>query len=38
MQADSNLYCGGNDLTGDGFVNWNDLAAFVENWLSGEEY
>jgi hypothetical protein len=35
QQADSTLYCGGNDLTGDGFIDLNDLAAFVENWLSG---
>jgi hypothetical protein len=35
MQADSTLYCGGIDLTGDGFVDLNDLAAFVENWLVG---
>jgi hypothetical protein len=35
MQADPTLYCGGIDLTGDGFVDLNDLAAFVENWLVG---
>jgi hypothetical protein len=35
MQADSTLYCGGTDLTGDGFVNLEDLYAFVENWLVG---
>ena len=35
MQADSNLYCGGSDLTGDGLVNWKDLAALAENWLQG---
>jgi hypothetical protein len=33
MQADSTLYCGGNDLTGDVFVDLEDLAAFAENWL-----
>jgi hypothetical protein len=33
MQADSNLYCGGTDLTGDGLVNLEDLAALAENWL-----
>jgi hypothetical protein len=33
MQADSNLYCGGSDLTGDGWVDLEDLAAFVNNWL-----
>jgi hypothetical protein len=33
MQNDSTLYCGGNDLTGDGFVDLKDLADFVENWL-----
>jgi hypothetical protein len=35
MQADSNLYCGGSDLTGDSFVDLDDLDAFVENWLVG---
>ncbi|MGD0077293.1 MAG: GLUG motif-containing protein [Sedimentisphaerales bacterium] len=35
MQADSTLYCGGTDLTGDGLVDLNDLAAFVQNWLQG---
>ncbi len=33
MQADSNLYCGGIDLTGDGWVDLADLAAFANNWL-----
>jgi hypothetical protein len=33
LQADSTLYCGGTDLTGDGFVDLYDLDAFVENWL-----
>ena len=27
--------CGGADLTGDGNVNFDDLAALVENWLAG---
>jgi len=35
MQADSTLYCGGTDLTGDGFVDLDGLDAFVENWLLG---
>ncbi|MGA2070051.1 MAG: hypothetical protein ABSG97_01775 [Sedimentisphaerales bacterium] len=35
MQADSTLYCGGEDLTGDGLVNLDDLAALVEHWLQG---
>jgi hypothetical protein len=34
MQADSNLYCGGTDLTGDGLVDMFDIAVFVENWLT----
>ncbi|MGA2092508.1 MAG: GLUG motif-containing protein [Sedimentisphaerales bacterium] len=33
IQADSTLYCGGSDLTGDGFVDLEDLYAFAENWL-----
>jgi len=33
MQADSNLYCGGSDLTGDKWVDLDDLAVFVEHWL-----
>jgi hypothetical protein len=33
LQADSPLYCGGTDLTGDGLVDLDDLDAFVENWL-----
>ena len=32
-QADSNLYCGGADLTGDGIVDITDLAVFADNWL-----
>ena len=35
MQPDSTLYCGGQDLTGDGFVDIYDLDAFTENWLEG---
>jgi The GLUG motif len=35
MQSDSNLYCGGKDLNGDGLVNLNDLTVFAENWLQG---
>jgi hypothetical protein len=34
MQADSNLYCGGTDLTGDGIVDMLDIAVFAENWLT----
>jgi hypothetical protein len=34
-QADSNLYCGGNDLTGDGWVDIFDIAVFADNWLAG---
>jgi len=34
-QADSNLYCGGTDLTGDEWVDLDDLAAFAGNWLHG---
>ena len=33
LQSDSTLYCGGTDLTGNGVVNFEDLDAFVENWL-----
>jgi hypothetical protein len=35
MQADSNLYCGGADLNGDGIVDMLDIAVFTENWLVG---
>jgi hypothetical protein len=35
MQADSNLYCGGMDLTGNGLVDLNDLAIICDNWLEG---
>jgi hypothetical protein len=35
-QADSTfLYCGGKDLTGDEWVDLEDLDTFVENWLQG---
>lgn len=34
-EADETLYCGGTDLTGDGWVDWDDLDALVENWLLG---
>jgi len=33
LQADSHLYCGGADFTGDGIVDIEDLDAFVDNWL-----
>jgi hypothetical protein len=35
LQADSNLYCGGTDLTGDGWVDLNDLNVLADNWLEG---
>jgi hypothetical protein len=35
MQADSNLYCGGTDLTGDGLVDMLDIAVFADDWLVG---
>jgi hypothetical protein len=35
MQADSNLYCGGADLTGDGWVDLADLGELANNWLKG---
>lgn len=35
MQTDTNLYCGGTDLTGDQWVDLDDLDALVENWLQG---
>jgi hypothetical protein len=35
MQADSHLYCGGTDLTGDELVNLEDLALLCDNWLQG---
>jgi hypothetical protein len=28
--------CDGTDLTGDGLVNWKDLAALAENWLDAQ--
>ncbi len=33
LQADSTLYCGGTDATGDEWVDLDDLDALVENWL-----
>jgi hypothetical protein len=35
-QADSNLYCGGTDLTGNKWVDLDDLDALVENWLDAQ--
>lgn len=35
QQSDSNLYCGGSDLTGDGLVDLADLAEIAEHWLEG---
>jgi hypothetical protein len=35
LQADSNFYCGGTDLTGDGWVDWNDLVIMCDYWLKG---
>ena len=34
-QADSTLYCGGTDLTGDQWVDLDDLAILCDNWLLG---
>ncbi len=34
-QADSTLYCGGTDLTGDEFIDLDDLAVLTGNWLAG---
>jgi hypothetical protein len=33
MQTDRSFYCGGVDLTGDGWVDWKDLSEFSDNWL-----
>jgi hypothetical protein len=33
MQADSNLYCGGTDLTGNNWGDFDDLKVFCDNWL-----
>jgi hypothetical protein len=33
MEEDTNLYCGGTDLTGDGIVDFDDLDLFAQNWL-----
>jgi len=35
-QADSTLYCGGTDLTGDEWVDLDDLDALLENWLDAQ--
>jgi hypothetical protein len=35
LQSDSNLYCGGKDLTGDEWVDLEDLALLCENWMVG---
>jgi hypothetical protein len=37
MQAESNLYCGGQDLTGDEFVDLDDMAALAGRWLEGTQ-
>ncbi|MGB8226826.1 MAG: GLUG motif-containing protein, partial [Sedimentisphaerales bacterium] len=34
-QANTNLYCGGMDLTGDGWVNWKDILIMSDHWLEG---
>ncbi|MDD5327030.1 MAG: GLUG motif-containing protein [Phycisphaerae bacterium] len=34
LLPDSNLYCGGTDLTGDGWVDINDLEILTGNWLN----
>jgi len=34
-QADANLYCGGMDLSGDGWVDWKDMAIMCDHWLDG---
>jgi hypothetical protein len=36
MQGDSTLYCGGSDLTGDEWVDLDDLDALVDNWLDAQ--
>jgi hypothetical protein len=36
MQSDTHLYCGGSDLTGDEWVDLDDLAILCENWLQGQ--
>jgi hypothetical protein len=33
MQADFDIYCGGMDLTGDGWVDLYDLAVMCDFWL-----
>jgi hypothetical protein len=32
-QADTSFYCGGMDLTGDGWVDLYDIEVFADNWL-----
>jgi hypothetical protein len=34
-QADANLYCGGTDLTGDGWTDWKDMVIMCDHWLEG---
>jgi hypothetical protein len=34
-QAETNLYCGGMDLTGDGWVDWEDIVIMCNHWLEG---
>jgi len=33
LQADSTLYCGGTDLSGDGWIDLNDFEILTDNWL-----
>jgi hypothetical protein len=33
LQSDSSFYCGGADLTGDGWVDWEDLKIMCDHWL-----
>ncbi|MCX5632333.1 MAG: hypothetical protein NTW93_01435 [Phycisphaerae bacterium] len=35
QQAETNLYCGGMDLTGDGWVDWEDIVIMCNHWLDG---
>jgi hypothetical protein len=35
QQAETNLYCGGMDLTGDGRVDWKDIVIMCNHWLEG---
>ncbi len=34
-QADPNVYCGGTDLTGNGWIDYNDLVIMCSHWLEG---